>query len=234
MSQRSKLSPGPLAFVGGAEWNEGCSFDGQLIESSKAEKIVVIPTAAAYEFPQRSVDWATRYFKSLDVAVEGVMILARPDAFKDEFIDKIKGAKFIYLSGGSPMHLRSVLKATPALAAIKEAWLKGAVLAGSSAGGMVLTDPMSDPRGGALTLGLGLIKKIAFVPHFDTWDKSKEQRTVSLASGGIVVAGVDERTALIRERDGTWRTEGVGGVKLFASGSEISASEREARIEIPL
>ncbi len=233
MSQRSKLSPGPLALVGGAEWNEGCSFDGQLIEAAKTEKVVVLPTAAAYEFPQRSIEWATKYFKDLGVEVEGVMILSRPDAFNEELIAKIKGAKFIYLSGGSPMHLRSVLKATPALAAIKEAWLKGAVLAGSSAGGMVLTDPMSDPRGGALTLGLGLIRKMAFVPHFDTWDKSKEQRTVSLASGGIVVAGVDERTALIREGNGVWRTEGVGSVKLFASGSEISISELEPRVEIP-
>ena len=233
MSQRSKLSPGPLALVGGAEWNEGCSFDGQLIEAAKTEKVVVLPTAAAYEFPQRSIEWATKYFKDLGVEVEGVMILSRPDAFNEELIARIKGAKFIYLSGGSPMHLRSVLKATPALAAIKEAWLKGAVLAGSSAGGMVLTDPMSDPRGGALTLGLGLIRKMAFVPHFDTWDKSKEQRTVSLASGGIVVAGVDERTALIREGNGVWRTEGAGSVKLFASGSEISISELEPRVEIP-
>ncbi len=233
MSQRSKLSPGPLALVGGAEWNEGCSFDGQLIESAKTEKVVVLPTAAAYEFPQRSIEWATKYFKDLGVEVEGVMILSRPDAFNEELIARIKGAKFIYLSGGSPMHLRSVLKATPALAAIKEAWLKGAVLAGSSAGGMVLTDPMSDPRGGALTLGLGLIRKMAFVPHFDTWDKSKEQRTVSLAAGGIVVAGVDERTALIREGNGVWRIQGVGSVKLFASGSEISISELEPRVEIP-
>ena len=58
-------------------------------------------------------------------------------------------------AGGSPMHLRSVLKGSAVLAALREAWRGGAVVAGSSAGAMVLTDPMVDPRGGALTVGLG-------------------------------------------------------------------------------
>ena len=31
---------------------------------------------------------------------------------------------------------------------------------------MVLTDPMVDPRGGALTLGLGMVDNLTVVPHF--------------------------------------------------------------------
>jgi len=37
--------------------------------------------------------------------------------------------------------------------ALLDTWRRGAVVAGSSAGAMVLTDPMVDPRGGALTVG---------------------------------------------------------------------------------
>jgi cyanophycinase len=116
------------------------------------------------------------------------------------------------------MHLRSVLKDTPAWTALVGAWKDGAVVAGSSAGGMVLGDPMVDPRGGALTLGLGLINHLAVLPHYDTWSEEKAHRTVQLATGHLRIAAIDERTALIREPDGTWRTEGAGEVTVYVDG----------------
>ena len=42
---------------------------------------------------------------------------------------------------------------------------------------MVLTDPMVDPRGGALTLGLGLVDNLTVVPHFgDEHDDAHGQK----------------------------------------------------------
>ena len=35
---------------------------------------------------------------------------------------------------------------------------------------------MVDPRGGALTLGLGLIGPMAVIPHHDTWSEDKANR----------------------------------------------------------
>ena len=64
------------------------------------------------------------------------------------------------------MHLISVLKASAVWEALLEAWRGGCVVAGSSAGAMVLTDPMVDPRGGALTVGLGMVEQLAVIPHF--------------------------------------------------------------------
>ena len=74
------------------------------------------------------------------------------------------------------------------------------MLAGSGSGGMVLCDPMVDPRGGALTLGLGLIEQIAVIPHHDTWSEDKAKRTLHIAPDGLPIAGIDERTALLRRR----------------------------------
>ena len=45
------------------------------------------------------------------------------------------------------------------------------MLAGSSAGAMVLCDPMVDPRGGAFTLGLGLLADLAVIPAHDHWSE---------------------------------------------------------------
>ena len=61
---------------------------------------------------------------------------------------------------------------------LTEAWDDGAVLAGSSAGAMVLCDPMVDPRGGAFTLGLGLLANLAVIPAHNRWSEDAAHRTL--------------------------------------------------------
>lgn len=92
------------------------------------------------------------------------------------------------------------------------------MVAGSSAGAMVLTDPMVDPRGGALTVGLGMIEHLAVIPHFGHENAEKVHRSVVLAAPGLPVVGIPERTALVREPDGAWRQSGAGKVEVFVDG----------------
>ncbi len=211
---------GPLALVGGAEWREGCTFDRDLLAASGADEVLIVPTAAAYEHPDRSVEWAERYFDGLGAKARGLMILARPDAEDEANVAALRDARFIYLGGGSPLHLRSVLKDSPAWDALAQAWQGGAVLAGSSAGAMALCDPMVDPRGGAFTLGLGLLAQVALIPHHDTWSPEKAKRTITLAPAGLPVVAIDEQTALIRSTDGSWSVGGKGKVVVFVDGHE--------------
>jgi cyanophycinase len=211
---------GPLALVGGAEWRDGCTFDRDLLAASGADEVLVLPTAAAYEHPDRTVEWATRYFAGLGAKARGLMVLARPDAEDEANVTAIRDARFLYLAGGSPLHLRSVLKDSAAWDALCQAWQGGAVLAGSSAGAMALCDPMVDPRGGAFTLGLGLLAQVAIIPHHDTWSAEKAKRTITLAPAGLAVVGIDEQTALMRSPDGAWTVGGAGGVVVFVDGHE--------------
>jgi cyanophycinase len=214
--------PGLLALVGGAEWHERCDFDAELMAASGGKEVLVLPTAAAYEHPDRSVEWAGRYFQPLGGNVRALMVLARPDAEREEMAATVGEARFIYLSGGSPLHLRSVLKDSLVWHALEAAWHGGAVVAGSSAGAMVLCDPMVDPRGGAFTLGLGLIEQLAVIPHANTWSHEKAHRTVQLAAEGLRVAAIDEQTALLRDPDGSWRTAGAGQVQVYVDGRPAS------------
>ncbi len=211
---------GPLALVGGAEWRDGCTFDQTLLAASGADEVLVLPTAAAYEHPERAVETAERWFAGLGAKARGLMVLARPDAEDEANVAALRDARFIYLSGGSPLHLRSVLKESAAWHALFQAWQGGAVLAGSSAGAMALCDPMVDPRGGAFTLGLGLLAQVAIIPHHDTWSPEKAKRTITLAPPGLPVVAIDERTALIRGREGGWTVEGAGSVVVFVDGHE--------------
>ena len=113
------------------------------------------------------------------------MVLRHADANEEANAAAVREARFIYLSGGSPLHLLSVLKGSLVFDALANAWRHGAVVAGSSAGAMVLVDPMVDPRGGAFTVGLGLVEQLAVVPHHDSGAAHHFWRTLELAPAGI-------------------------------------------------
>jgi cyanophycinase len=204
--------------VGGSEWQEGCVFDVDLLAASGRDEVLILPTAAAFEHPEKAVEHAASWFASLGAKAVPLMVLARRDAEDDANAAVVADSRFIYLGGGSPMHLRSVLKASRVWQALLEAWRGGAVVAGSSAGAMVLTDPMVDPRGGALTVGLGMVEQLAVIPHFGHESAEKVHRSIALAAPGLPVVGVPERTALIRDPDGSWRQAGEGQIEVFVSG----------------
>ncbi|CAN5842043.1 hypothetical protein BH24ACT2_BH24ACT2_18020 [soil metagenome] len=213
---------GPLALVGGDEWRDGCDFDAELLAASGGREVLVLPTAAAYEHPERAVATATEWFAGLGGKAVALDVLRRADALDPDRAATVRAARFVYLSGGSPLHVRSVLKETPVWDALVAAWDDGAVVAGSSAGAMVLCDPMVDPRGGAFTVGLGLIVNLAVLAHAEP-DVARDHlhhRTLELASAGLPVAAITERTALLRDPDGTWRASGAGSVRVFVDGEE--------------
>lgn len=206
--------------VGGGEWREGCTFDRALLDEAGNPEVLVLPTAAAYEHAERAVTFAERWFASIGGRARGLMVLHRAEAEDLDMAAAVRESRFIYLGGGSPMHLRSVLKDSPVWTALVGAWDDGAVVAGSSAGAMVLCDPMVDPRGGAFTLGLGLLPQLALIPHHDTWSEEKAKRTFELAPPGLPVVGIDEQTAVIRRPDGSWSVEGAGRAVVFVDGRE--------------
>jgi cyanophycinase len=216
---------GPLALVGGAAWTPGCEFDGELLAASGGKEVVILPTAAAYERPEKTVLTAAEWFAEFGGEVEGLMVLSRADAEDAGAAAVVRGARFVYLAGGSALHLRSVLKGSLVYEALCEAWRAGAVVAGSAAGAMVLTDPMVDPRGGALTVGLGLVGGMAVVTHLGDLDDDahgeKLHRTVVLAPDGVPVVGIPERTALVRTPGEGWKAAGAGQVAVYVDGAPV-------------
>ena len=224
---------GTLALVGGAEWREGCrKFDAALLEAAGTDEVLVLPTAAAFENPGRAVETAREYFEGLGARVSGLMVLGRTEAEDDTNAAIVRQSRFVYIGGGSPMHLRSVLKGSRLWGCLLEAWRDGAVLAASSAGAMVLCDPMVDPRGGAYTVGLGLLANMPIFPHHDTAPAHLKERSMELRPDGAVLVGVDEQTALVRDPDGGWRVAGQGLVTLYGPHrGEVRTYEPDAAVE---
>ncbi len=216
---------GHLALVGGDEWQEGCTFDAELVEAAGADEILVLPTASAYEHPERVVAAAAEYFKGMGVGVNALDVLRRPDALAQANVDAVRSAKLIYLAGASAMHLRSVLVHSPLWDAVVTSWQNGATVVGSGAGAMALCDPMVDPRGGAFTVGLGLLDNMAVVAAADTWSDERAHRTLQLAPAGLLVVAVDERTAVIRDASGVWRSAGRGNVVAYRDGHPVALDQ---------
>jgi cyanophycinase len=219
-SGSSEHAAGLLALVGGGEWQAGADYDAELLERSGTDEVLILPTAAAYEHPDRAVATAQRWFSTLGGRARALMVLRHADANEEGNAAAVREAAFVYLSGGSPLHLLSVLKGSLVFDALADAWRRGAVVAGSSAGAMVLVDPMVDPRGGAFTVGLGLVEELAVVPHHDSGAAHHFWRTLELAPEGIPIAGIPEQTALIRETDGSWRSMGDKQVTVYVDGVE--------------
>ena len=216
---------GTLALVGGNEFTDGCTFDRFLVEVAGATEVLVLPTAGAYEQPQRLVEAAVAHFAAFGVTATGLDVLTRPDALDPHKAEAVRAARCIYLVGGSAMHARSVLRNSPVWEALLAAFQEGATVAGSSAGAQVLCDPMIDERGGAFTVGLGLIDRVAVITERNHWSEDALHRTRELSAPDLVVLGVDEATAAIRSPDGAWRAEGVGLVEVHLGGAEATLDD---------
>jgi cyanophycinase len=225
---------GTLALIGGGEWGEHHqALDRRLLEIAGADRVVVLPTAAAFEHPDRVGEAAVAHFTTLGASVEVVRVLNRRDAEAAANAEAVAKARFIYLTDGSPMHLRSVLKASAVYEAMLAAYRGGAVVAASGAGATVLCDPMVDPRGGAYTVGLGFVAGLAVFPYHGTAADHLRQRSIELKPRDATLVGVDEETALVREPGPIWSVAGAGVVTVYAADGVTTYAAGASGLDLP-
>ncbi len=222
-----------LVLGGGGDLGAACkAVAAEVIESSKAKEAVILPTAAAFEHLDRVGEQAGAFFEALGPKPRVLRVLRREGAEDAAIVEAVRSAKLVVLTDGSPLHLRSVLKGSALFEAIVEARSRGAAVWASGAGATVLCDPMVDPRGGAYTVGLGLVGGLAVFPHHDTAPAHLWERSVELRPEGAVLAGVDEATALVRGVRGGWSVGGSGAVTLLGepTGAEPETYESDSAI----
>lgn len=213
------VAPGPLALLGGGEFSPACAaLDRDLLAEVGAEEVLVLATAAAFEGADAVVEHAVAYFAGLGVSAAGLPVLHRRDTDDPARLERVRSARALFITDGSPLHLRSVLKGSALYAAIVHAYEQGAALFASGAGATLLGDPMVDPRGGAYTVGLGLAPGLAVFPYHGTIADHLRERSVDLLPKHAVLAGIDAETALVK-RGGEWSVAGPGAVVIYRRGA---------------
>ena len=219
MNESFSSNHGPLVFIGGG--NAPILESHEEIVGNAVKEIVVLPTATAFEYPQRAIEKLSSAFWKRGLVVRPVMVTTRANAEDEELASIVRSARCIYFTSGSSLHLRSVLKDSLVLHAVLSAWHSGAAIIGEAAGGTVFSDPMIDPRGGAFTVGFGFVRDIAFVPGYSGEVTAQLRRTLSLAPKGCPVAAIGGDVALVREPEGVWRKTGSGIGSIFLDGLPV-------------
>jgi cyanophycinase len=201
---------GTIALQGGGPFTANDELDARLLAAASAEQVVVLPTADAFEHPERLVAAAMTWGERLGVGVEALMVMRRAEALEADAAERVRTARAVYFVGDQPLHLRSVLKNTPLFDALAEVLGNGGLVTAVGGSAAALCDPMVDPRGGAFTLGLGLVTGLALVTEAETWSPERLHRTRALANTPLAVLRSGD--ALVGG-PGAW--ERVGAVEVF-------------------
>ena len=177
--------------------------------------IRLIPAAAAPDNNQvRAGNNGVRWFKSLGARdVDVIYAIDKTSAQDEALASSLRSAKLIYLPGGFPHHLAETLLNSPAWQAIMDAHRSGAVIAGSSAGAMVLCEHYYDPYESRLLPGLNLIPNSCVLPHHNTMGKKWAAQLMERLPNAVLI-GIDEQTGMINN-NGKWMVYGAGTVTLY-------------------
>lgn len=182
--------------------------------------IRIIPTAAAPDHNhERAGNNGIRWFQSLGAKdVLSVPILSKIRADDKKIAQSLHDAKLIYMLGGFTHYLGQTLKDSLAYEAMLEAYQNGAVIAGSSAGAMVMCESYYDPGSKRIHGGLNFVPNSLLLPHHNTFGRSwVPQLTKKLPAATLI--GIDEQTGMINNAEnGAWTVYGRGSVTLYRNG----------------
>ena len=131
-------------------------------------RVACLPTAAGTEGPERIAYWSrlgVDHFTRLGAAAEAVPVIDRASANDPALAAVIAGANFVYLSGGKPDYLYRTLAGSLAWEAIQAVLAGGGLLAGCSAGAMILGEKFFGFPG--WKHGFNFLPGATILPHFD-------------------------------------------------------------------
>ena len=207
-------------------------------------RIAVLPMASAVAStgPEKVAE-----LKSLG-ADAFVLVINRGNADADSVQRLLAAATAVWFPGGDQSRITAAMSGTRSATTLREAWLRGAVIGGTSAGAAVMSAtmitgdekrlggnrPPSDSSQAYITIdrdnivtspGFGLIDNAIVDQHFVR--RKRQNRLVSLVleKPDLIGIGIDESTALLVRPDGTWEILGASVAVVFDA--------RKSKVTVP-
>lgn len=235
---------GVLMAIGGAEDKLGdkavLARFVQLAGGSSARVLVV---AAASSMNEEITDLYRAVFADLGVAeVDSRRPRTREQAEQPAAATAVERASGIFLTGGNQLRLAMVVGGTAMGRALTEAYARGAVVAGTSAGASALAEhmvsfgrPGETPRQrmGQLSSGLGLLPGVVVDQHFGQRNRIGRLLAMVAQSPDLLGIGIDEDTAAVIGADGVLEVIGRGSVTVV-DGSKAVSDAYEVRQHRPV
>ena len=200
----------PIVLFGSGEFtNHVDEIDRYLIDNFKPKSIGILSTAAGQESDvAKWFEMAKEHYQQFDVKVVTIPIFNHLEANNPDLVDMIEDVDWIFLSGGSPGYLNETLNDSLLLQRILKKQANGTLLAGSSAGAMVLgkyiiTQPFKvffSKSEATWQPAIGLVDYVIF-PHFNHLRKFKKLINQIIAKSPANQTkkwlGIDEDTAIL-------------------------------------
>jgi cyanophycinase len=183
-------------------------------------RVVFIPTAAPFLISKRGVIWnpdrePNRELFVRDLAARfGVPVVdilhtrRRDTANTEAFAATLRQADAVWISGGYAGLLADVYLDTLVVGELRDVVRRGGVLAGESAGAIILGSYVvrGNPEKPVLMVegrdrGFGFLRNIAINPHLTRWQRENELVTVVDRYPHLLGLGVDDDTALVIRGD---------------------------------
>ncbi len=216
---------GPIALVGANEFLPAmASLDAELLAATgrRRPRVAIVPTASAPDGEDTFQRWAAmgiEHFAGLGAETEAVLVRDRVEADDPANVQAIAEADLVYFSGGDPGHLLRSLAGSAVWSAALDLHRRGGVLAGCSAGAMVMCGTQARFRRPPhlpmrYEAALGVVPGAAAFPHYDRMPEAIVALMMIPAPRGTVILGIDEGTAAVG-RDGAWQVHGRGRVTVW-------------------
>ena len=167
---------------------------------------------------------------------------SRAQARDPDLVESLRTVSAIFMTGGNQLKLSSLITGTAFGDAIQEAYQRGVVVGGTSAGASILAEHMiafgaggSTPkqRMSQLSAGLGLLRGVVIDQHFEQRNRYGRLLSLVAQSPSLLGLGIDEDTAAVIH-DGD-RLEVIGrGAVTVVDGQHLVSNAFAAKRTAPL
>lgn len=210
---------GILVLAGGGEFRSSMELvDHAMLARAKRTpcRVGILPTAVAPYRPDLAIMNAVRHFTALGAESHPIMALTRGDAENPVFATQLEDLDVVYIAGGDPWYLQNTLEYTPVWDALVRHYENGGIVAGSSAGAMILGAVMWQRDGALWKHSLGLAGNIGILAHLEEAGNARVESLWNALPAGITMIGLDSSTGIIVDTDARQADiVGQGGVVIL-------------------
>jgi cyanophycinase len=210
-SIHAKTKNGTLLIIGGGHVND--SMRDQMLKATgldKAGYMVILPMSSEEE-PLENAAEAQKVFKDIPGVKIYTYNIHKGDKVSAARLDSIRNACLVFISGGDQCRFLDITKGTGINEAIHDAYNKGALIAGTSAGAslmskvMVTGNELKYPDDGFTHIqagnvetieGLGFLKNVTIDQHFVVRRRYNRMLSYGLENVNHMSIGIDEATAI--------------------------------------